>query len=241
MKRPAFVLAALAILATSACKQTTPPPTASSTPAPPPEKPVAVAPAGDAGAPDARLGMMERYAIWKAKKAAEEKAFAEERARVLNFDKGKLAKHLALVGFEQKTRQALDEAASKLNGKFDGADQLKKLATSQQKAIQTQIENVRALDPEGGNSAITGDHDVILQLLSNDYPMAILSFFQGNTKPLVEARDVLDKREARIQTWLKEIQASEDKAGEKGEAKAGAKAGEKGEAKAGEKGEAKAK
>ena len=65
--------------------------------------------------------MMERHAIWKAKKEAEEKVFAEERARVMAFDKGKLAKHLALVEFEQKTRQALDDAAAKLNGKFGAA------------------------------------------------------------------------------------------------------------------------
>jgi hypothetical protein len=211
MKRSALLFAASAMLVTSACKQPAPQPAASPTP---PPKPVAAAP-GDAGTADARLGMMERHAIWKAKKEAEEKVIAEERARVMLFDKGKLAKHLALVEFEQKTRQALDDAASKLNGKFDAADQLKKLAISQQKAIETHIESLRVMDPEGGNSAITGDHDVILHLLENDYPMAILAFYQGKTKALVEARDVLDKREKRINAWLAEIQASDEKAGGK--------------------------
>ena len=231
MKRPAFLFAALAILATGACKQKVSQPVAP----PAPTKPVATAPARDAGAHDARLGMMERHAIWKAKKAAEEKAFAEERARVLAFDKARLPKHLALVAFERKTREALDDAASKLNGKFDAADQLKKLATSQQTAIQAQIDALRAIDPEGGNSAITSDHDVILQLLTNDYPMAILAFFQGNTKSLVEAREVLDKREKRIQYWLNEIRKSEEKGAEKAEEKGAKKAEEKGAKKVEEK------
>jgi len=212
MKRSALFFAASAMLVTSACKQPVPPPTASPTPAP--AAPVAAKP-GDGGTADARLGMMERHAIWKAKKEAEEKVFAEERARVMKFDKGKLPKHLALVEFEEKTRRALDDAASKLNGKFDAADQLKKLATSQQKALETQIEGLRAMDPEGGNSAITGDHDVILNILANDYPVAILAFYQGKTKALVEARDVLDKREKRIAAWLDEIKASDEKGGGK--------------------------
>lgn len=207
MKRSALLLAASAMLMTSACKQPAPPPAAP----PPPAPQVAATRPGDAGAADARLGMMERHAIWKAKKEAEEKAFAEERARVMKFDKGKLAKHLALVAFTQKTREALDEAASKFNGKIDGADQLKKLALSQQKGIEAQIEGLRALDPEGGNSAITGDHDVILNILVHDYPMAILAFFQGKTKALSEAREVLDKREKRIHDWLEEVKASEEK------------------------------
>ena len=211
MKRSALLFAASAMLVTSACKQPVPPPSAPPTPA----KPVAAAQPGDAGAADARLGMMERHAIWKAKKEAEEKVFAEERARVMAFDKGKLAKHLALVEFEQKTRQALDDAAAKLNGKFDAADQLKKLAVSQQKALETHIESLRAMDPEGGNSAITGDHDVILNILANDYPTAILAFYQGKTKALVEARDVLDKREKRINAWLDEIKGNDEKAGGK--------------------------
>ena len=71
------------------------------------------------------------------------------------------------------------------------------------------------MDPEGGNSAITGDHDVILNILANDYPTAILAFYQGKTKALVEARDVLDKREKRINAWLDEIKGNDEKAGGK--------------------------
>jgi hypothetical protein len=204
MKRTALFLSASAIVFATACKEQ-----ALERPAPP--TPVAVKPAPvDVGAkPDTRpLSMMERHAIWKAKKEAEEKAFAEERARLLNLDKSKLPKHLALVAFEQKTREALDDAASKLNGKFDGADQLKKLAVSQQKAIESQTDSLRAMDPQGGTSAIAGDHDVILQLLANDYPAAILTFFQGKTQPLAEVRAELDKREKRIHEWLEEVKNS---------------------------------
>ena len=205
MKRTALFLSASAVVFAAACKEQAPerpvPPTPVAAKPAPPSRSV------DAGSrADTRpLSMMERHAIWKAKKEAEEKVFAEERARLLNFDKSKLPKHLALVAFEQKTREALDGAASKLNGKFDAADQLKKLAVSQQKAIESQSDSLRAMDPQGGNSAIAGDHDVILQLLANDYPAAILTFFQGRTQPLGEVRAELDKREKRIHEWLEEV------------------------------------
>jgi hypothetical protein len=208
MKRTALVLSASTIFFATACKE-------QALERPAPTTPVAAQPAppsqaGDAGsrANTRPLSMMERHAIWKAKKEAEEKVFAEERARLLNLDKSKLPKHLSLVAFEQKTREALDDAASKLNGKFDGADQLKKLALSQQKAIESQTDSLRAMDPQGGNSAIAGDHDVILQLLANDYPAAILTFFQGKTQPLAEVRAELDKREKRIHEWLEEVKNS---------------------------------
>ena len=205
MKRTALFLSASAIVFATACKEQAP-----ERPAPVAAKPAPPSASADAGSrADARpLSMMERHAIWKAKKEAEEKAFAEERARLLKFDKSKLPKHLALVAFEQKTREALDDAASKLNGKFDSADQLKKLAVSQQKAIESQAESLRTMDPQGGTSAIESDHDVILQLLANDYPAAILTFFQGKTQPLAEVRAELDKREKRIHAWLEEVKNS---------------------------------
>jgi hypothetical protein len=64
----------------------------------------------DGGAADAHLGMMERHAIWLAKKQADEKLAKElaeaESARLRKFDKTKLATHLALLAFEKKTRKA---------------------------------------------------------------------------------------------------------------------------------------
>lgn len=207
MKRTCLFLAASALLVAACKDQSAPPMKASSAPRPLPSPDARQS--VDAGAIDAHLGMMERYAIWKAKKEADEKLAAqlaaEEKARLIKFDKSKLPKHLALVAFEEKTRQALDGAAQRLNGKIDAEDQLKKLATSQRKPIETQAAALRAMDPKGGNSAIGTDHDVVLNLLANDYPEAILAFFQGQTKPLAEVRAEMDKREKKIRTWLEEV------------------------------------
>jgi hypothetical protein len=208
MKRTTLFLAALAMVVAAACKDEPPrmPP-----PPPPPPPPAAkpAAPAVDGGAP---LGMVERARLHNERVAAERKLAAEnaaaEEARLLKFDKSKLAKHLALFDFEKKTRQALDQAAEKLNGKIHAADDLKKLVTSQRKVLEKQAAALRALDPKGGNTFIGTDHDVYLNLLSEDYPAAILDFFEGKTKPLAEVRAEMDKREKKIGSWLAEVQAS---------------------------------
>lgn len=211
MKRTTLVVTAFATVLVGACKDEPPAPKAQpvATPAAPAPARLAV----DGGqAIDAHLGMMEKYAIWKAKKDADEKLATQlatdEKTRLLKFDRGKLPKHLALFAFEQKTRQALDQAAEKLNGQFDASDQLKKLASSQRKAIEGQAASLRALDPKGGNSAIGTDHDVVLNLLANDYPEAIIEFFTGKTKPLAEIRVEMDRRERKIGTWLDEVKSS---------------------------------
>lgn len=214
MNRTHLFLAASAMFLAAACKDETPPVKPPPAPLPVAAKPAAPAPVVDGGGnPDAKpLGMMEKYALWKAKKEADEKLAAQlaadEKARLIKFDKSKLAKHQALFAFEQKTRQALDQAVEKLNGKIDASDQLKKLATSQRKGIDTQAAALRALDPKGGNSNIATDHDVILNLLANDYPEAILEFFEGKTKPLAEIRSEVDRREKKIASWLDELQKS---------------------------------
>ena len=214
MKRTSILLGATAVLVAAACTEQNQP-----KPQPVPAKPaVPVAQTPDAGPTtdarpgDARLGMMERYAIWKAKKEADEKLAAqlaaEEKARLIKFDKAKLRTHQALFAFEKKIRAALDEAAVKFNGKLDGEDQVKKLALSQRKSIEAQAKILRAMDPKGGNSNIATDHDVSLNLLANDYPEAILAFFQGETKPLADVRAEMDKREKKIAAWLEEVSAS---------------------------------
>jgi hypothetical protein len=213
MKRTTLFLAASAMFLAAACKDEAPLVKATPTPAPAkPAQPAASKPASDAGPADAHLGMMEKYAIWKAKKEADEKLAAqlaaEEKAGLIKFDKSKLPKHLALFAFEKKTRQALDQAAEKLNGKLDAADQLKKVATSQRKPIETQATALRAMDPKGGSSNIGTDHDVVLNLLANDYPEAIVAFFEGQTKPLADVRAEMDKREKKIASWLEEVKSS---------------------------------
>ncbi len=207
MNRTRILLGATAVLVAAACtEQNQPKPQ----PQPAPAKPVvAVAKTPDAGGGDARLGMMERHAIWKAKKEADEKLAAqlaaEEKARLMKFDKAKLPKHKALFAFELKTRKALDEAVEKLNGKLDAADQLKKLAGAQRKPIEAQAKVLRSMDPQGGNSNIGTDHDVYLNLLANDYPEAIIAFFEGQTKPLADVRTELDKREKKMSAWIDEL------------------------------------
>ena len=213
MKRTTLFLGTGAILLAAACSEQAPPPKAAPTPSPAkPARAVDAGPATDARPADARLGMMERFALWKAKKEADEKLAAqlaaEEQARLLKFDKSKMPKHLALFAFEKKTRKALDDAAEKLRGKPDALDQLKKLAASQRKPIEAQAKILRAMDPQGGNSNIATDHDVSLNLLANDYPEAIAASFQGDAKPLADVRAELDKREKKITSWLAEVKSS---------------------------------
>jgi len=214
MMRTTLFLAVSAVFVTAACKDETPPVKPPTALPPVPAKPAPPTPVVDGGvATDAKpLGMMEKHAIWKAKKESDEKLAAQlaadEKARLIKFDKGKLPKHQALFAFEQKTRQALDQAAEKLNGKLDAEDQLKKVANSQRKGIEAQAAALRALDPKGGSSNIGTDHDVILNLLANDYPEAIIEFFAGKTKPLAEIRAEMDKREKKISLWLEELKTS---------------------------------
>lgn len=181
---------------------------------PPASRPVdaAAAPAAevkpDAGRSD-HLGMMERHALWKAKKEADaklaEQLAAEERAGLIKFDRARLPKHAALLAFTKKTRAQLDAAAAKAKGQPNGAAQLEKLVASQHKAIVAQGKMLAAMDPKGGQSNIANDHDVTLQLLSNDYPAALVASLKGDDKPLADVRTELDKRQAKIEAWLAEI------------------------------------
>ena len=178
----------------------------------PPVKPAPVVEAAkpvDAGTADARLGMMEKYALWKAKKEADEKLAkelaAEEESRLRKFDKTKLATHLALLAFEKKTRKAFDDAAESLKGKPDAAAQMEKIADKQRKAIEAQAKILRKMDPTGGNSNIGTDHDVSLNALANDYPAALAAAASGDEKPLAEVSKELDKRFKKMESWLEEV------------------------------------
>lgn len=204
------LLLGIAAVALAACTSQEP---AKPTPAPAaPPKPAAAEPPkpGDAGSPDGHLGMMEKYALWKAKKEADEKLAKEladqEAARLRKFDKSKLPVHQKLLAFEKKTRQDLDSAAAKLKGKPDAAAQLEKIAEKLRKPIEAQAKILRKMDPTGGNSNIGTDHDVSLNLLANDYPAALAAAEGGDDKPLAEVRQELDKRWAKMETWLAEVQ-----------------------------------
>ena len=201
-------------------------------PAPPKPAPVLEAPRPvDAGASDARkLGMMEKYEIWKAQKAADEKLAKElaeqEDARLRAFDKTKLPLHLKLLAFERKTRKELDDAAEKLKGKPDAPAQLEKTAEKLRKPIEAQAAILRKMDPTGGNSNIGTDHDVSLNLLANDYPAALATAAGGDEKPLAELRTELDKRFAKMDKWLEDVKTS--KAAKPAKAERPAKAGKQG-------------
>ena len=213
MKRIALLSCALAGFI--ACSQNDPPPapTKPAAPKPAPQKPDAAAttPAKDGGA-DVRLGMMERHAIWLAKKQADEKLAKElaeaENKRLLQFDKSKLPKHLALMAFEKKLRDELDATAEKLKGKPDAAKEMEKVVNKQRKAVEAQAKILRAMDPTGGNSNIGTDHDVTLNALATDYPAALIEAFAGDEKPIQEMRAELDKRQKKMETWLAEAKAT---------------------------------
>lgn len=204
-------------------------------PTPPPAKPAPVAeapkPSADAGTPDAYLGMMEKYAIWKAKKEADEKLAKElaeqEAARLRKFDKSKLPIHTKLIAFEKKTREQLDAEAEKVKGKPDAAAQLEKAAEKLRKPIEAQAKILRKMDPSGGNSNIGTDHDIILNLLANDYPAALAAAMAGDDKPLAEVRAEVDKRFKKMDAWLDEVKTWKESKADAGKAAKPAKGGKK--------------
>jgi hypothetical protein len=192
------------------CSEPAPQPIPAKKPTPAVEAPKPI----DAGTADARLGLMEKHALWLAKKEADEKLAkelaAEESARLRKFDKTKLSTHVALLNFEKKTRKILDDAAESLKGKPDAAAQLEKVAEKQRKPIEAQAKILRKMDPTGGNSNIGTDHDVSLNLLANDYPAALAAAAAGDEKPLVEVRKELDSRVKKMESWLDEVKTAKD-------------------------------
>jgi hypothetical protein len=189
------------------CSEPAPQPIPAKKPTPAVEAPKPI----DAGTADARLGLMEKHALWLAKKEADEKLAkelaAEESARLRKFDKTKLSTHLALLNFEKKTRKVLDDAAESLKGKPDAAAQMEKVAEKQRKAIEAQAKILRKMDPTGGSSNIGTDHDVSLNLLANDYPAALAAAAAGDDMPLADVSKEIDKRFKKMESWLDEVKA----------------------------------
>jgi hypothetical protein len=204
-------LGALALsISILACRTEAPPPVEKK-----PEPPPVVAearPAADGGTADAHLGMMERHALWKAKKEADAKLAAElaaqEEARLLKFDRAKLPQHKALLAFAKKSRAQLDAAAAQAKGKPNGRALIQKVVNAQRKPLEAQGKVLQKLDPKGGSSNITTDHEMNLQLLTDSYPAALMGALDGDAQPLVEVRAELDKRQQKIESWLQKVQAA---------------------------------
>jgi len=217
------VLVLLASLSSSmlgACdnppKTPAPPPAEPATPTPPPP-PAATAAAGpDAGAkkpkmmanPDG-LSLADRIAKRQAeeKKVADQLA-AEEKARLLKYDKGKLPLHAQVFAFIKKTRGQYDAMEKKLGPTVDkgkARDQVEKLAGSLRPSIEATGKKMATIDPKGGNSNVVTDYDVMLNALANDYPAAIAASIDGDPKALQDQRQELDKRTKKIEDWLVEV------------------------------------
>ena len=183
----------------------TPPPAAAPPPAPAPA-PVAAAnpdaaPKPKMVAPTDGLSLADRIA----KRQKEEKKLAEELAgqekeRLLKFDKTKLPLHQQVFASIKKIRDAYAKAKSK--------EDVEKIRTAQQKAIDATGKKRETIDPKGGNSNVVTDYDVMLDALSNGYPDALSVSFGGDKQPLTEVTTELDRRQKKVETWLAELKAT---------------------------------
>ena len=128
-------------------------------------------------APTDGLSLADRIA----KRQKEEKKLAEELAgqekeRLLKYDKTKLPLHQQVFAAIKKVREAYDKAKSK--------EDVEKIRTAQQKAIDATGKKMVTIDPKGGNSNVVTDYDVMLDALSNGYPDALSVSFGGDKQPL---------------------------------------------------------
>ena len=209
------ILAALAISVGGCPKEPPPaPPKAAEPPPPPPAPPVAAAADGGGGAGGAtvkksKLGpaptdglslaeRMERRKASDAKLAAQ--LAADERQRLLTYDKTKLKLHAQVFAFIKKTRASFDHAKTKA--------EIEKLHTKLEKPIVATGKKLQTIDPKGGNSNVVTDYDVMLNALANDYPDALVAAQDGDAKPLTEQRAEMDKRTKKIEDWLKELKTA---------------------------------
>ena len=190
------------------------PPVAPALPPPPPAAPAAAPIAGggtgiaadggptDGGvvkksklapAPTDGLSLAERMERRKADEAKlAVKLAADERARLLAYDKTKLKLHNEVFTFIKKTRASYDNARTKAD--------VEKLQKKLEKPIVATGKKLQKIDPKGGNSNVVTDYDVMLNALANDYPQALMESFDGSKGALAEQRAELDKRTKKSRT-----------------------------------------
>jgi len=176
----------------------------------PPPAPVATAP--DAAVPakpkmvanNDGLSLADRVAK---RQAAEAKVAAElaaqEKQRLLKYDKGKLPLHKQVFAFIVKTRAQYDKVL-----KSGDKGLVDKLRISLQKPIVLMGKKMATIDPKGGNSNVTTDYDVMLNALANDYPEAIDASFDGDKQPLAAQTAELDRRTKKVEDWLAEVKSA---------------------------------
>ena len=138
---------------------------------------------------------MEKRKADEAKLAAQ--LAADERSRLMVWDKTKLKLHGEVFAFIQKTRASYDAAKSKA--------EVEKLSQKAQKPIAATGKKLQLIDPKGGNSNVVTDYDVMLNYLANDYPQALEGSFDGVQPPLAEVRAEMDKRTKKIDDWLRAV------------------------------------
>jgi hypothetical protein len=208
-----------------ASREAAPPP-----PAPPAAPAAAAAPAGagdgavpDGGPKKSKLApaptdglslaeRMERRKADEAKLAAQNAA--DERERLLTYDRGKLPQHTKLWASIKKLRADLERAKS--------AADVDKIQGKQQKPIEAAAKQLKDIDPKGGNSNVVTDYDVMLNILATEYPPALSASFAGDDKAVGEHRAELDKRTKKVEEWLDALKSGTKTKG-KGKAKGKAK------------------
>jgi hypothetical protein len=141
---------------------------------------------------------MERRKANEAKLAAQ--LAADERQRLLTWDRTKLRLHTEVFGSIKKTRAAYDAAKSK--------GDVEKVKQKLEKPVAAAVKKMHQIDPKGGNSNVVTDYDVMLNELTDGYPQALIASFDGDKTMLAEQQAEFDKRTKKIDDWLRDLRAA---------------------------------
>jgi hypothetical protein len=127
---------------------------------------------------------------------------AEERERKLHYDRDRIKDHRAVLKFLVATRARYDRAKTR------GA--VTAIRTRLPPAVDGVRRRITRIDHWGTNSNLLQDYDVMLKALSDAYPAARITSFDGDHAPLDALRAEMDRRTKHIKDWLAEAAASED-------------------------------